>query len=90
MKIVIVGAGALGSLYAAYLARDGHDVSLIARGERAQALARHGVSVTGAEAFGARCDIVTEPERLRSADLLIFATKTYDTSGALQSLHALK
>ena len=25
----------LGSLYAAYLARDGHDVSLVARGERA-------------------------------------------------------
>ncbi len=90
MKIVIVGAGALGSLYAAYLARDGHDVSLIARGERAQTLARHGVSVTGVEAFSARCDIVTEPERLRSADLLILATKTYDTRGALQSLRALK
>ena len=35
MKVVIVGAGALGSLYAAYLARDGHDVSLVARGARA-------------------------------------------------------
>ena len=90
MKVVIVGAGALGSLYAAYLTRDGHDVSLIARGERARALATHGVPVTGAETFSARCDIVTEPERLRSADLLILATKTYDTGGALQSLHALK
>ena len=59
MKVVIVGAGALGSLYAAYLARDGHDVSLIARGERALALATHGVCVTGAETFTARCDIVT-------------------------------
>ena len=90
MKIVIVGAGALGSLYAAYLARDGHDVSLIARGERARALARHGVSVTGAEAFSARCDIVTDPHQLRAADLLILATKTYDTRDALQSLPALK
>ena len=34
MKFIIIGAGALGSLYAAYLARDGHDVSLVARGER--------------------------------------------------------
>jgi 2-dehydropantoate 2-reductase len=90
MKIVIVGAGALGSIYAAYLARDGHDVSLIARGERARALARHGVCVTGAEDFSARCDIVTEPQRLRSADLLILATKTYDTGDALQSLRSLK
>ena len=90
MKIVIVGAGALGSLYAAYLARDGHHVSLIARGERARALATHGVCVTGAETFSARCDIVTDPHRLRAADLLILATKTYDTRDALQSLRALK
>ena len=90
MKIVIVGAGALGSLYAAYLARDGHDVSLVARGARARALAKHGIPVTGAEEFIARCAIVTEPQRLRSADLLILATKTYDTAGALESLRALK
>lgn len=90
MKVVIVGAGALGSLYAAYLARDGHDVSLVARGERALALAMHGIPVTGADDFTARCDIVTEPQRLRSSDLLILATKTYDTAGALQSLRELK
>ena len=90
MQIVIVGAGALGSLYAAYLARDGHEVALIARGERAHALAKHGVGVTGVEAFNARCEIVTDPARLRSADLLIWATKTYDTAPALQSLRALQ
>ena len=90
MKVVIVGAGALGSLYAAYLARDGHDVSLVARGERAPALAKHGIRVTGADDFTARCDIVTEPQRLRACDLLILATKTYDTAGALQSLRELK
>ena len=90
MKVIIFGAGALGSLYAAYLARDGHDVSLVARGERALALAKHGIAVTGAEDFTARCAIVTEPQRLRSSDLLILATKTYDTAGALQSLRELK
>lgn len=90
MQVVIVGAGALGCLYAAYLARDGHDVALVARGERAQGLATHGLAVTGAEDFTARCAIVTEPRRLRSADLLILATKTYDTAGALQSLGGLK
>ena len=89
MKVVIVGAGALGSLYAAYLARGGHDVSLVARGERAKALVRHGIPVAGAEEFTARCDIVTAPQQLRSADLLILATKTYDTAGALHSLREL-
>jgi ketopantoate reductase len=43
MNFVIVGAGALGSIYAAYLARAGHEVSLMARvcsgmGVRGQAL----------------------------------------------------
>ena len=57
---------------------NGHDVSLIAFGERARALATHCVSVQGAETFSARCDIVTEPKRLHSANPL-FATKIYDT-----------
>jgi ketopantoate reductase len=38
MKIVILGAGALGSVLAAHLARAGQDVSLIARGERPYSL----------------------------------------------------
>ena len=36
MRIVILGAGALGSVIAAYLARAGEDVAPIARGERAK------------------------------------------------------
>jgi 2-dehydropantoate 2-reductase len=90
MNFIIVGAGALGSIYAAYLARGGHKVSLIARGERAAALAQHGIGVTGTDSFTARCDIVTHPETLREADVAIVATKTYDTAHALMPLRGLK
>ncbi len=90
MHFVIVGAGALGSIYAAYLARDGHQVSLIARGERAAALAKHGIGVVGTDAFTARCDIVTQPETLRQTDVAIVAIKTYDTEQALAPLRGLK
>ena len=90
MHFVIVGAGALGSIYAAYLARAGHQVSLVARGERAAALARNGIGIVGVEAFTARCDIVTQPETLRQADVVIVAIKTYDTAQALASLRGLK
>lgn len=83
MHIVIIGAGALGSIYAAYLARYGHYVSLIARGERGKALARHGVHVTGQEEFSVHCNVISYPDGLKSADLLILATKTYDTEAAL-------
>ncbi len=89
MNFVIVGAGALGSIYAAYLARGGHQVSLIARGERAAALARHGIAIVGEDSFSAHCDIVTRPETLRQADALIVAIKTYDTVQALAPLRGL-
>ena len=90
MNFVIVGAGALGSIYAAYLARGGHQVSLIARGARAVALEKHGIPVTGQDSFTAHCDIVTQPESLRQADVVIVATKTYDTEQALAPLQGLK
>lgn len=56
MNFVMVGAGGLGSTYAAYLARAVHQVSLIALGERAEALARHGIGIMGEESFTARCN----------------------------------
>jgi len=90
MKFVIVGAGALGSIYAGYLSRGGHQVSLIARGERAAAIARHGIGIEGPDSFTARCDVVTQPETLREADVVILAVKTYDTDEALKPLGKLK
>lgn len=90
MHFVILGAGALGSIYAAYLARAGHQVSLIARGERAAALASHGIAMEGKESFCARCNIVTQAQTLGEADVLIVAIKTYDTAQALAPLRGLK
>ena len=47
MKIVILGAGALGTVLSAHLARAGEDVTLIARGQRAAFLQEHGATITG-------------------------------------------
>ncbi|MBT7757775.1 MAG: NAD-binding protein, partial [Rhodospirillaceae bacterium] len=60
MKFVILGAGALGTVIAAYLARAGEDVSLIARGERAKHLAANGVTITGLEDFTVPVEIITD------------------------------
>ena len=43
MKILVYGAGPLGSLFAARLMQGGHDVSLLARGERLEQLRQHGL-----------------------------------------------
>ncbi|WIY03435.1 2-dehydropantoate 2-reductase N-terminal domain-containing protein [Amycolatopsis mongoliensis] len=43
MKLLVYGAGVTGSVVAAHMHEAGHEVSLLARGERLAALRRHGV-----------------------------------------------
>lgn len=45
MKVLVVGAGVIGSFNAARLLRGGVDVTLLARGERLAALREHGVEL---------------------------------------------
>ena len=45
-KILVYGAGPLGSIFAASLQRAGHDVSLLARGIRLDELREHGIVIT--------------------------------------------
>jgi len=43
MKIVVLGAGGLGSIIACYIARAGEGVTLVARGDRAKFLLENGI-----------------------------------------------
>ena len=43
MKILVFGAGPLGSFFAAGLHNIGHDVSILARGQRLEDLSQHGI-----------------------------------------------
>jgi len=45
VKVLVYGAGVLGSLYTARLHDAGHDVSLVARGERLDSLRTHGIQL---------------------------------------------
>jgi 2-dehydropantoate 2-reductase len=45
MKICVYGAGAVGGLIAAWLARSGHDVSVVARGAQLEAIRKQGLRV---------------------------------------------
>jgi len=90
MKIVILGAGALGSLIGAHLARAGEEVTLIARGERAKFLREHGITVTGLANFTVPVNIETHPNKVQETDVLLVAVKTYDMEEALESVSHLK
>lgn len=76
MKITLVGAGAIGCLFAARLARAGHAVSAIARGETLAALQRHGVRLSSAAGeVSAPVRAVANAEELGEQDLVIVAVK---------------
>ncbi len=86
MKTVVLGAGALGSIVAGHLARAGEEVTLIARGDRAEYLRHNGITITGVSEFNTPCSITTEPKELSEADVLIVAVKTYDMEAAISSV----
>jgi 2-dehydropantoate 2-reductase len=90
MRFVILGAGALGSILAAHLARAGEDVSVVARGHRAAYLRQQGITLTGVADFTVACPVITDPRALRETDVLIVAVKTYDMAAPLASLRHLQ
>lgn len=90
MNIVILGAGALGTVLGAHLAKAGEDVTLIARGERAAWLQKHGATISGLVDFNMPVTVVTNPQHVQKADVLIVTVKTYDTASALASVSHLE
>jgi 2-dehydropantoate 2-reductase len=83
-----MGAGAVGSYYGALLARDGHEVTLVARGAHLEALRGRGAVVVR-EADGRRWEAPVaaraRPEP-GTADLAIVTTKSHDTLAAALAL----
>src|SRR6185437_1908694 len=85
-EFAILGAGALGSILAAHLARAGRSVSVLARGDRARAVERDGLRIKGLADISVRVPVITEPAHLQAADTLIIAMKTPGTDAALERL----
>ena len=65
MKFAILGAGALGTILGAHLSRAGHEVAMIARGERARVLQRQGLVLNGLSDIKARPTVIDDPQKLR-------------------------
>jgi 2-dehydropantoate 2-reductase len=85
-EFAVLGPGALGTILGAHLARAGHSVAMLARGRRAQYISKAGLTITGLEEFSTAVTVLTDPASLRSADVLIVATKTPGTADALARL----
>lgn len=90
MKVIVLGAGALGSIIGAHLARAGEDVTFLARGHRAAFLQQYGIVITGLEDFAVPVTVTTHPHEVQAADVLFVTVKTYDTEPALASVRHLR
>jgi 2-dehydropantoate 2-reductase len=86
VNVVVVGAGAIGSLYAAHLASVADVVVLTRRSEHARALRERGLRVSGRHVLVAGLDATHDPADLSDADLCIVATKATDLEDAAAAL----
>jgi 2-dehydropantoate 2-reductase len=91
MRIAIVGAGAMGSVYAGLLASAGHDVSIIDPWvEHVTAVREHGLRVEGASGDRVvRVAATTDPAEIGVVDLVVLATKAMHVRSAAEGARQL-
>ncbi|MFW9787982.1 MAG: ketopantoate reductase family protein [Candidatus Thorarchaeota archaeon] len=87
MKIVVVGSGAIGSLYGAFLSRlEETEVILVGRNPHVSAIQKRGLTIKGLlgkHVF--KLKALRFASDVDYADLVILTTKTYDTLAAAKS-----
>jgi len=87
VKVLVYGAGVCGSLFSARLYEAGHDVSLLARGERLAALRRHGVQLAEADSPAVRRVAVPVVEHSAGGyDLIAVVVRAHQVGAVLESL----
>ncbi|HTJ08913.1 MAG TPA: 2-dehydropantoate 2-reductase [Candidatus Binataceae bacterium] len=80
MKILIMGAGAVGLFYGARLQRSGEDVYYCARGENLRVLREYGLEVKSFQGdFNLQVKATGDPREFAPYELILFCVKSYDT-----------
>jgi len=78
VTVAVVGAGAIGGLLGAHLARAGEDVLLIARGQNLDALRQNGLTVRhGDDVIHVRPPATDDLSSIASADVVFVAVKAH-------------
>jgi 2-dehydropantoate 2-reductase len=85
-RTCVVGAGSIGSLYAAHLARVAQSCVLTRREEHARALNEQGLQVSGRHEFTVPVYAAARADELPEAELIIIATKTTGLEPACAAL----
>ena len=84
MRIAFIGAGAVGGFYGAQMARQGHDVSFVARGAHLEAIQRNGLRIVGPLGeYTVKPRAESDPTKIGPVDYVVHTVKTYDNAGAI-------
>ena len=90
MKVAVMGAGSMGGYFGGMLARAGHDVTLIARGENLAAIRSDGLRMhTESGDFTVPCSATDRPADVGPVDLALLTTKTYHNVDAVPAMAPL-
>ena len=90
MKICVYGAGAIGGLMAAWLARSGHEVALVARGAQLDAIRRDGLRIRSqgkTESFKIKAD--ANPAAFGAQDYVLVTVKAQNLTEVADSIAPL-
>ncbi len=88
-RILVFGAGPLGSIFATQLQEAGHDVSVLARGQRLQDLREHGIVLLDAETGQRKVTRVNPVESLGREDYYDMVMVIMRKNQALEALPVL-
>ncbi|HEV3110410.1 MAG TPA: 2-dehydropantoate 2-reductase [Candidatus Binataceae bacterium] len=87
MKILVMGAGAVGAYYGARLQQAGEDVVYCARGENLRAMQQRGIEIASIRGdLKLAVNATDEPGRFAPYDLILFCVKVYDTEAAAAAI----
>ena len=88
MKIMVMGAGAIGGYLGGVLSRSGQDVTFVARGPHLDAITGGGLRVESVVSgdFTVRAPAVEKPDGTWAADLVLFCVKAYHNQHAIEAM----
>lgn len=88
MKVLVMGAGAVGGFLGGMLSRSGEQVTLVEQGEYLEAINRDGLRVESATAgaFTVHPLAVVRPDGSWKADMALFCVKSYQNKLAIETM----
>jgi 2-dehydropantoate 2-reductase len=89
MRILVIGAGAVGGYFGGRLADAGRDVTFLVRGRQSEAIRQHGLRIVSPHGNTTLDPKLIVADRIAgSYDLIILCVKAYSLAGAMNDLAA--